>query len=346
MNLKSDNIKLSVIVPVYNAHSEGRIHRLLNCLCYQTADNIEFILIVDAPTDGTDEDVKRMTSGDSRFHVVYHSKNIGIGLSRNEGIGLARGKYIAFADHDDELRAEMYQDMIDVAEKNEADIVVSPARIRWENGNENVEYWDETTPDLRMYFLDRLTGELSNNEITIDPYPLHWRNGNMWNKIFRKAIIDQYCIEFVDTREACYEDVIFQIEVFANARRVVGIRQDYYTHIFYPTQSNTSYSPAYMNTHQLCNAIDRIVDCYYKYPAKINKYRVERRLLLTIFSLLDETTWKNYKNILEHFTIEALHDMLTISAIFRIYTGKRKRFRYLWVWFKIRVKLLNQILIS
>ena len=54
--VRSNTIKVSVIVPIYNAGD--RIRRCLDTLLEQTLREIEIICVLDCPTDGTDKVVE------------------------------------------------------------------------------------------------------------------------------------------------------------------------------------------------------------------------------------------------------------------------------------------------
>ena len=144
---RMENIHVSVIVPIYNASSDGRLVQLLQCLKNQKLRGIEFILIFDCPTDDSYEVAKQVVGIDERFLFIQNETNQHIGYTRNIGLSRARGEYIAFADDDDKMAPDMYANLYSLAKREDADIVLSPA-IFDNCGEKSVELFEENVIDL------------------------------------------------------------------------------------------------------------------------------------------------------------------------------------------------------
>ena len=87
--------KVSIIVPIYNA---GKfLEKCLDTLVNQTLKDIEIILVLDCPTDGSDRIAREYAEKDPRIRLIVNEQNLNIGLSRNEGLKIARGEYIGFS---------------------------------------------------------------------------------------------------------------------------------------------------------------------------------------------------------------------------------------------------------
>ena len=84
--------KVSVVVPVYNV--EKYISRCLDSLINQTLDDIEIICVNDCSVDNSFQIVKGYAARYSRFVLIEHEINQGLGSARNSGIGIASGEYI------------------------------------------------------------------------------------------------------------------------------------------------------------------------------------------------------------------------------------------------------------
>lgn len=285
-------VSVSVIVPVYNAVSGGRLTRLLESLKAQSLQEIEFVLVFDKPTDESITIAKQVIAGDSRFVFIENERNLHIGLTRNQGLATARGKYIAFADDDDKMAPEMYANLYDIAQKENADIVVSPA-IFDNQGNKSIEHFDYYVTDLQQYFVNRLVGPISENERYSDPYPYLWGNGNMWNKIFRRSLIVDNHISFVNTRYCSFEDVLFQLELFCLTNKISYDMTPYYTHIYYENRLNTSLTKEYTSHSNRCAFLSKLMDLRDVYPQMISKDRVEKLVLDTLIDIVS----KNVKSL-------------------------------------------------
>lgn len=94
------HLKISVIIPVYNAESyiEKAVMSAINL-----KDVFEVIVINDGCTDNTQSVLDRIGKEYSKLKVFYHENyvNKGRSASRNLGIKKCQGDYIAFLDADD-----------------------------------------------------------------------------------------------------------------------------------------------------------------------------------------------------------------------------------------------------
>ena len=122
--------KISVIVPIYN--SEKYLHRCINSIISQTYKNLEIILVDDGSTDNSGMICDQLATQDERIRV-FHKKNGGLSSARNLGIEVASGDYIAFVDSDDWLADDIYEYCIDLAEKNNCDVI--DYNVEFTNGN-------------------------------------------------------------------------------------------------------------------------------------------------------------------------------------------------------------------
>ena len=96
-----DNLKVSVIVPVYNASQY--IGRTLDSIIAQDFDSFEIIVIDDGSTDDSLEIINQCLDGCEMPHKVIHQENAGVSVARNVGIEESKGDYLAFVDADDHI---------------------------------------------------------------------------------------------------------------------------------------------------------------------------------------------------------------------------------------------------
>ena len=111
------NIKISVIVPIYN--TEKFLRKCIESILNQTLKEIEIILINDGSTDNSHLICLEYTEKYPEKIRYVNNKNIGCSTTRNLGIELAQGEYIAFVDSDDYIENTMYEEMFLMAEKEE-----------------------------------------------------------------------------------------------------------------------------------------------------------------------------------------------------------------------------------
>ena len=136
-------IKVSVIVPIYNA--EKYLVQCLDSVMKQTLKEIEIILINDGSTDGSAEICQKYLTDD---RVTYFLKeNEGLAAARQDGMERAHGEYIGFVDSDDWIELDMYEKMYAAAKSCDADVVYCNC-IQNENGH-------RFSPELRIGSFNR-----------------------------------------------------------------------------------------------------------------------------------------------------------------------------------------------
>lgn len=113
---------ISVIIPIYNV--EKWLGSCLESLLNQSMPDWEAILVDDKSTDHSGAIAKDYASRDSRFHLIQHDQNKGLGESRNTGCRAATGEFLFFLDSDDLLSRDTFRDMVACAQHTGADMVV------------------------------------------------------------------------------------------------------------------------------------------------------------------------------------------------------------------------------
>lgn len=88
--------QVSVILPVYNAGEH--LHAAIQSILDQTFTDLEFIIINDGSTDGSDQVIRSFT--DPRIQYIT-TKNQGLASSLNQAIASSKAPLIARHDHDD-----------------------------------------------------------------------------------------------------------------------------------------------------------------------------------------------------------------------------------------------------
>jgi len=94
-------VKLSVVVPVYNA--ERYLARCLDSILVDPTADLEVVAVDDASPDDSAKLLDEYAAKDARLTVVHLDANRGLGGARNAGLDRATGEYVWFVDADDWL---------------------------------------------------------------------------------------------------------------------------------------------------------------------------------------------------------------------------------------------------
>ena len=205
--------KVSVIIPVYNA--ENRL-RCLNPLLSQTFGDFEAICINDGSEDNSLQILKEYQEKDNRIKV-HSQTHSGPAQARHKAISCATGKYIMFCDADDCYSDDMIEIMVNAIEKYDTDIVVCDTNVH-NNESLNNEYKTyEEYPRLKHKGYHDITLKLATDI-----------NYLLWNKIFKKEIIDKYNLTYPERYE--HDDTVFVMKYLLYAKKYYGVTKQLYNY--------------------------------------------------------------------------------------------------------------------
>jgi len=225
-----DHPKISIIVPVHNAGSY--FEKCLTSLINQTLRDIEIILVLDCPTDGSDRVAEEFAAKDTRIRMLYNEENLHTGLSRNRGMEIAQGKYIGFLDHDDYCDLSMYELLYDKAEQENLEITRCNfvCVYKMKSGDHEEQYiYPEASKDVSDK--EWIYRDVCGNRISCV----------IWNHIYKTEFLREKDIVFMDSREVCSEDSIFFMEAYLNVKYFGFIPEYLYYHVFHATNTGKAY---------------------------------------------------------------------------------------------------------
>lgn len=222
----SADIKISVIVPIYNACKHLR--PALDSILAQTLREIEIICVDDGSTDTSLDMLKIYQKMDNRIRIVTET-NAGPGHARNNGLKRARGKYVAFLDADDFFEPEMLEKLYNHAEENDLDIAIARYDIY---DNKKGKFVANIESEHGKIF----EGGAVTSKNEYPDYILQSTTGAAWNKLFKRSFISEKSITFT-TEAMIFEDVYFTVSALAFAERVARIPDILVHHRIYSQQS-------------------------------------------------------------------------------------------------------------
>lgn len=207
---------ISIIVPVYGV--ERFLSKCIESLMNQTYKDIEIILVEDGSPDGCAEICDSYAKKDKRI-IVVHQVNQGVSAARNSGLEFAKGEYIAFVDPDDWVSKDMYKNMLETLQQENADMAIC-----------GYDYYDEdgNVDESRRYLIKEL--EVLTQKTVLDRFgdmPPSIRHG-VCNKLFRTNLLQgQRFIKGLHSSE----DVYFLTEYVLKIKKAVMIHQPFYKNI-------------------------------------------------------------------------------------------------------------------
>ncbi|MFY1045123.1 glycosyltransferase family 2 protein [Chryseobacterium sp. GP-SGM7] len=131
--MKNVPSKVSVIVPVYNV--ENYLAKCLDSLVNQTLQNIEIIIVNDGSKDGSEQIIQQYSEKYPSKIKAFNKENGGLSEARNFGIERTTGDYFGFVDSDDYVSETMFEEMLRLAEKHDAEMVICNIQKVDEYGN-------------------------------------------------------------------------------------------------------------------------------------------------------------------------------------------------------------------
>ena len=120
------DIKISVIMPRYNAKNIIKdLKEAINVL-EKFAKNYELIVVNDGSTNSCFDEAKKFKH--EKVKVVGYKNNFGKGNAIKYGFNFAKGEYIVFFDSGGDLDPRQIEKFFDIMKKENADIVIGSKR--------------------------------------------------------------------------------------------------------------------------------------------------------------------------------------------------------------------------
>lgn len=204
--MEENNIKISVIMPVYKV--EEFVGKTIESVLNQTLKEIEFFAIDDGTPDNSGKICDEYAKKDKRLKVI-HKENGGAPEARNVAIDQAKGKYMYFIDSDDWIESDYLEKMYELAEKNNADAVITGFYMEYYQNKKYVTYSTECDDNVysKVEFRKNAYKYLNNSLLSLP-----------WNKLYKSERIFEENIRFPKTK---WDDHHFNMDFFMNNNVVV-----------------------------------------------------------------------------------------------------------------------------
>ncbi len=272
--------KVSVIVPVYNA--ENVIERCVDSILNQEFKDLELLLIDDGSKDHSPEILDEYAKKDERVRVI-HKPNSGVSDTRNRGIDEAQGTFLQFLDADDWITEDSTKMLVRTAEEKDADLVVGEFyRVVGENLSRKGSIETDRVLTRKEYA----------EYMKLSPADYYY--GVLWNKLYRRAILDQYAIR-MDASVSFCEDFIFNLEYVLHCTRIAPLLLP----VYYYVKTDGSLVAQNLNLAKLMEMKTSVYQYYDEFFRNV----------------LDEETYRRERIEIASFLIRAANDEFTLPMV-------------------------------
>lgn len=202
-----NNVIISIVVPVYKV--EAYLDDCVKSILAQTQADFELILVDDGSPDRCGAMCDAYAESDDRIKVI-HKKNGGLSDARNAGIDIAKGQYITFIDSDDWISERYLEELLNTAQKYDADIVQCDFTSDPSQINEGMDRKENVFT--------------SNREALVNYLTQHDVKDMAWGKLYRLMLFDEIRYPF----GKIHEDYLTTYKLLWNARIVVCFHSKLY----------------------------------------------------------------------------------------------------------------------
>ena len=258
---------VSIIVPVYNA--QKCIAQCIESVLNQTYPNFELILMDDGSKDDSGLICDEYASKDSRI-VVVHKENSGVSDTRNQALALAKGEYLQFVDADDWLTNDATETLVNAMIDHDCELVISDFYRVVDNkvsSKGSIDY--EGLISLKQFALHLMER------------PADFYYGVLWNKLFKKSIIDEYQLN-MDPKISWCEDFIFNLRYLVHVDNIYVSQVPIYYYVK-TKNSLVSQSTSFEKTVQMKT---NVFEHYYQFFKNVFSEEEYKKNRLSIYRFL------------------------------------------------------------
>lgn len=197
--------RLSLVIPVYNV--DAYLSRCLESLVLLQPAADEIIVVDDGSTDQCPHILSAYAARLPQMRVIRQA-NGGLSAARNTGLAVARGRWLAFLDSDDFLAPDAYAAALNLAERDDLDMVLLNGHYHFEGRQPDTAIYPEVAATAIISGRDWLRQRLRDDRLA------HM----VWLHVYRRDFIERHGFKFVPG--LVHEDVIWTTQALLAAQRV------------------------------------------------------------------------------------------------------------------------------
>lgn len=320
------NPRVSLLLPIYNV--ENYIEKCLHSLFRQSYNNIEFIFIDDCGTDNSMlimKDVMRLYPLRMKDVKIYsHEINRGLAAARNTAIENTSGKYLLHVDSDDYLDTNAISLLVEKAEKENADIVITDTYFVYAN---KIVLKKEISPKSPQEYMEQV---LKRQTFLC-----------VWGKLFRKSLFND--IRFVEGLNFGEDYSVLPCLIY-NAVKISKVDTGLYYYIQYNTSSYTR-NLSLKSLNQVCAANEHIVTFFLSRDINYERLMLQSKLYLKLHLLKSMYKDKDLLKEVVNRYVEADIISFQLPLFDRIvfYLSKRHLYTLLTVYMNVAMFFKNKL---
>lgn len=193
--------KLSIVIAIYN--QKEYIRSCLENVLAQSPEDTEIICVDDGSADGTREILEEYEKVSPRIRLILHEFNQGTCSTRYDGLAACTGEYMTFMDPDDEYTGDKLGGLLELAEKNRADILEFGTQVIY------VKTDEDGSGHAKEGFLCPQEGVLLSENLCKICYTDRRISNFLWNKLYSRSVYKKALEAMENYHLANLSDVVY-----------------------------------------------------------------------------------------------------------------------------------------
>lgn len=282
---------VSVIMSVYN--TEKFLPVSIQSVLDQTYENLEFIIVNNGSDDHSSEQIKAFMEKDPRIVLIDNKENRFLAEARNQALDICKGKYVYIVDSDDSVEPDAVRFSVEIAEKNDLDLVVFGWSMEYVLENQHLSL--PVCPEERVFlnkedFRHNAARYLNQSILTVP-----------WNKLYKREIIENNHIRYRVTK---LEDHHFNMDYIKDIEKVAFVPNPLY-HYFRSRSSSELNSVYHFHLFQ-----------------KKKEHYLHTKEIFTYWQLKDDASWVTLYTFFAERIVQCVQEIVANESYSK--KGKKK----------------------
>ncbi len=263
--------KVGVSIPVYN--DAESLKACVESVQGQTLKDLEIWIVDDGSTDGSGAIADEIAAKDGRVHVL-HQVNKGNYAARVAGILNIEAEYFTSVDADDCIEPDMFEQMVDLAERESLDVVECDLSLVKDADGSTVVYKGKKDTYEKVIL-----------PVFVEGYGFSCVCG----KLYRRALLDEDAckksiIEEQHSRISLFEDALFNIQIMHAVSSYGVVHSPFYKYQISENSSVRNFNPE--NIDGFCRVVEVRSKMASYYGIRKDDVRLSNWVIKNVFNLV------------------------------------------------------------